>query len=233
MSLFAMPSRIVGTAKLRWKPFPRGESERNGEVERAVLSVHGLREPSRTSWNTSPESLWNPEAHCCPGWLSIVPIFLWRVKTTERIVMNETGTFVVQSATRVPEEQRYDHRLPRNVRGTPWKPNPGDVSTDLPAPMLIIPQMPDVQPTPTRVCNSDNKGTRNDHIRKMDLERFGNTAGCRACEVHRAGQSMSGQDHTTACRKRLEDVMTTDTSTAARVKSNPCEARGTHCQRFG
>ena len=45
------------------------------------------------------------------------------------------------SVRRVPEEQRYDHRLLQNVRGTPWEPKPGDVSTDLPEPMLIIPQL--------------------------------------------------------------------------------------------
>ena len=119
----------------------------------------------------------------------------------------------MQSVRRVPEEQRYDDRLLQSVRGTPWEPNAGDVSTHLPEPMLIIPQMPDVEPTPTRVYNSDNKGTRNVHIRKTDLERFGYTAGCRACDVHRAGRSMSGQEHTTECRRRLEDAMTTDTST--------------------
>ena len=137
-----------------------------------------------------------------------------RVKTTERIVMDTTGTYAVQSVRRVPEEQRYDNRLLRNVRGTPWEPNPGDVSTDLPEPTLIIPQLPDVEPTPTRVYNSDNKGTRNVHNRRL-----GYTAGCRACEVHRAGQSMSGQEHTTECKRRLEDAMTTDTSTAARAKA--------------
>ena len=63
-----------------------------------------------------------------------------RVKRTERIVMDETGTYVVQSVRRVPEEQRYDHRLLQSVRGTHWEPNPGYVSTDLLEPMLIIPQ---------------------------------------------------------------------------------------------
>ena len=71
-----------------------------------------------------------------------------RVKTTERIVMDETGTYVVQSVRRVPEEQRYDHRLLQNVRGTHWEPNPGDVSTDFPELMLIIPQLPDVDKEP-------------------------------------------------------------------------------------
>ena len=73
-----------------------------------------------------------------------------RVRTSERIVMDETGTYVVQSLRRVPEEQRYDHRLLQSVCGTPWEPNPGDVKTDLLEPMLIIPQLPDVEPTPTK-----------------------------------------------------------------------------------
>ena len=53
---------------------PKDESKRNGEVERAVQSVD-LR--SRTSWNSGPESLWNSEAHCSPGWLSTVPTFFY------------------------------------------------------------------------------------------------------------------------------------------------------------
>ena len=73
-----------------------------------------------------------------------------RVKTTERIVMDETGTNVEQFVTRVPEEQRYDHRLLQSVRGTLWKANPGDVSTDLPKPMLNIPQLLDVELAPTQ-----------------------------------------------------------------------------------
>ena len=89
--------------------------------------------------------------------------------------MDETGTYVVQSVRRVPEKQRFDNRLLQNVCGTPWEPNPGDVSTDLLEPMLIIPQLPDVQPTPTRVYNSDNRDTRNVYIGKADLEKCGYT----------------------------------------------------------
>ena len=73
-----------------------------------------------------------------------------RVKTTERIVMVETVTFVVQSVRRVPEEQRYDHRLLQSVCGTPWEPNLVDVSTDFPEPVLIAPQLADVERTPTQ-----------------------------------------------------------------------------------
>ena len=123
--------------------------------------------------------------------------------------MDETGTYVVQSVRRVQEEQRCDHRLLQNVRGTPWDPNPGDVSTDLPEPMLIIPQLPDVNPAPTKAYHSDNKGTRNVYIRKTDIEKFGYTSGCPACEVHRAGLPMSGQTP--------RDL--TDVSTATRIKA--------------
>ena len=133
--------------------------------------------------------------------------------------MDETGTYVVQSVRRVPEEQRYDHRLLQNVRGTPWEPNPGDVSTDLPEPMLIIPQLPYVDPAPTKTYHSDNKGTGNVNIRKTDLEKFGYKAGCPPCEVHRARLPMCGQGHTAECRKRLEDVMMADASTATRIKA--------------
>ena len=56
---------------------------------------------------------------------------------------------------------------------TTGEPNPGDVSTDLPEPMLIIPQLPDVEPAPTKTYHSDNTGTRNIYIRKTDLEKFG------------------------------------------------------------
>ena len=155
-----------------------------------------------------------------------------RVKTTERIVMDETGTCVVQSMRRVPEEHRYDHRLLPSVRGTFWESHPGDVSTDLPEPMLIIPQLPDVEPVTTKTFHSDNKGTRNVYIRKANLEKFGYTAGSPACEVQRTGLPMSGHGHTAECRQRLEDVMITDASTATRIKGT-CELNGTHQQRFG
>ena len=83
---------------------------------------------------------------------------------------------------------------------------------------MIIPQLPDVDLPPTKTYHSDNKGTRNVYV-KQTLKKFGYTAGCPAFEVHRAGLPMSGQGHTAECRKRLEDVMMTDASTATRIKA--------------
>ena len=85
--------------------------------------------------------------------------------------MDETGTYVVQSVRRVPEEQRYDHRLLQRVPGTPWEPNAGDAPIDLRQPMLIIPQLPDVEPAPTKTYHSDNRGTRNVYIREAQTSK--------------------------------------------------------------
>ena len=150
---------------------PMGESKSNGEVERAVQSVHGLartlkdfleQQSGIALESRSPLLAWlvehcsnllqlfhEGEPHCLHAferqpWRVEMPSFgecvdfrrrtrhkfesRWsrgvfvgvRVKTTERIVMDETGTYVVQSVRRVPEEQRYVNRLLRSVRGTPW-----------------------------------------------------------------------------------------------------------------
>ena len=57
---------------------PKGESTKVMERSSVRSSLcMDLREPSRTSWYRSPESLWNSEARCRPGWLSSVPIFFY------------------------------------------------------------------------------------------------------------------------------------------------------------
>ena len=43
--------------------------------------------------------------------------------TTERIVGDETGVYVVQSIRRVPEDRRWNQTLADSIIGTPWQPN--------------------------------------------------------------------------------------------------------------
>ena len=164
-------SRMVGTARLCPEASPKAESKSNGEVERAVQSVHGLartlqnfleRRSGITLESRCPLSAWLVED--CSNLLSLfhkgqphdgdtaymrltskpwrveMPSFgdcvdyrrrtrhnletRWsggvfvgvRVKTTERIVIGETGTNVVQTVRRIPEEQRYDHRLLQSAK---------------------------------------------------------------------------------------------------------------------
>ena len=151
----------------------KGESKSNGEVERAVQSVHGLvrtlkdfleQRSGRTLEPRSPLLAWLVE-HCSnllflyhkgepddghtahvrlkgmpwsvemlsfgecvdyrkrtrhkleSRWSRGVLVGV-RVKTAERIVMDETGAYVVQFVRRVPEEKRYDHRLLHSVPGS-------------------------------------------------------------------------------------------------------------------
>ena len=150
---------------------PKGESKSNGEVERAVRSVHGLartlkdileQQSGITRNSRCPLLAWRVE-HCSNPLLPFhkgephdghtahmrLKSKPWRVEmqsfgecidfrrrtrhklesrwsrsvfvgvreeTTERIVMDETGTYVVQSVSRVPLEQRYDHRLLQSDR---------------------------------------------------------------------------------------------------------------------
>ena len=114
---------------------PKGESRSNGEVERVVQAVHGLartlkdfleQQSGITLESQSPLLTWLVE-HCS----NLLPPFhkgephdghfafmrytswsqggrevcLW-VKTTERIVMDETGTCVVQFVRRVKSSDK-------------------------------------------------------------------------------------------------------------------------------
>ena len=139
--------------------------------------------------------------------------------------MIETGIYVVQSVRRVPEEQRYDHRLLQSVRGTPCEPNLGDAWTDLPEPTPVIPQLPNMKPAPTKTYHCDNRGTRNAYIRKTDLEKFGYIAGCPACEANVwAGTHRRMQK--TICRRNGNGHIHSDPS-----QSNTCERSGTYHQK--
>ena len=71
------------------------------------------------------------------------------MKTTEKIVADKDGIYVVQSIRRVPAEQRYDGELLRSIRGTPWDPLPGNAMQELPELLPIELQLSEVVATPT------------------------------------------------------------------------------------
>ena len=114
-----------------------------------------------------------------------------RVKTTERIVMDETGTCVVQIV------RQHDHRLLQNIPGTPWESNPGNGSKNVLEPMLIIPQLPDVPLRPKEPAMSTSaKWTSKSLVTQRDaqLAKF-----------------------TVECWKRFEDAMTTNAQKRVRL----------------
>ena len=77
-----------------------------------------------------------------------------KIRTTEKIVADSKGTYVVQSIRRVPLEQRFNPDLLKGIRGTPWELSPGDASTELPEPLPILPQLPDVPAQPARAFDT-------------------------------------------------------------------------------
>ena len=54
---------------------PKGEGKSNGEVERAVQSVHGLARTLKVFLEQKSGIALESEDCCWPGWSSIVPIF--------------------------------------------------------------------------------------------------------------------------------------------------------------
>ena len=68
-------SRMVGTARLRLKNSPKGESKCNGEVERAVQTVHALARTLKDFLEQQSGITLGLEARCWAGWWSIIPIF--------------------------------------------------------------------------------------------------------------------------------------------------------------
>ena len=154
---------------------PKGESKSNGEVERAVQSVHGLARTLKEHLEQKTGKLLDPKSpvlawlvehagvllnlyhrgephdgmtayHRLKGrpWRVALPCFgevvefqrrtrhklerRWEAgvflgvkeTTTEKIVGNDNGTFVVQSVRRKPPGEQFDAEALRKVRGVPW-----------------------------------------------------------------------------------------------------------------
>ena len=137
------------------------------------------------------------------------------VDTAERIVGMSQKVFVVQSIRRVPEDQRYNSELLLSIKGLPWKPTPetGDSAEamELPMPISITPDTPDVPPVPAVAADGERKARRY-YITTRDLERYGYTQGCPACDAIRARMDRIGILHSPRCRERVEDL-----SSAARA----------------
>ena len=107
------------------------------------------------------------------------------------------GVFVGVSKNNRAQCHGRDRDVCCEMCETPCEPNPGDVSTDLPEPMLIIPQLPAVTSTFARRTSRD----------LVTLQVFVRV------------KSIAPVSTQQQFRRRLEDAMTTDTSAAARVEA--------------
>ena len=243
---------------------PKGESKSNGEVERAVQSVHGMTRTLKEHVEQEADIVLDPRSpvlawmiedsgtvmnlfhrgephdgmtayHRLRGrpWKIDLPPFgesiefmrrtqskldkRWerglflgiKESTSEKIVGNNSGIFVVQSIRRIAEP-RYDAKLLTDLRGLPWKPQPdGPERADLPEPITVHPECPDV---PRRVASPviKDEQVRRFYITRASLEKHGYTPGCPACVAMQAKTRKPGIDHSLECRSRIEEAIKSD-----------------------
>ena len=70
--------------------------------------------------------------------------------TTEKVVADAQGVYVVYSVRRKPADEQYSQEALLAVRGMPWAPNPAEgVQQELLAPLTIEPVNPEVLAAPT------------------------------------------------------------------------------------
>ena len=130
-----------------------------------------------------------------------------RLHTTEKIIGTSKGVVVVQSIRRKPEDQQWDVELLQSIQGTPWAPNPSTArgapeALELPEPLAISVEQPDVAPEDTKTA-SYKAHFKRVYLRQDDFDRFGYSAGCKACAFIRQGLYRQGIPHDEDCRTRI------------------------------
>ena len=135
-----------------------------------------------------------------------------RRTTSERIVGDADGIFIVQSVRRVPEDQRWKQDLLDVVTGVPWLPNAGAKADDpmhLPKPLTVEPEREEVLAAPPEVFCREY-APRRLYLTRKDLDKYGHTADCPACALQMSGLPSTGKPHTEQCRERLERAILDD-----------------------
>ena len=117
------------------------------------------------------------------------------------------GVVVVQSVRRKPDDQQWNLQLLQSITGTPWAPNPAKQkepreALELPEPVSIEPEQPEEEVK--QVETSELKPHfRRVYLRQDDFDKFGYSAGCKACALIRAGLDRQGVNHSDECRLRV------------------------------
>ena len=113
----------------------------------------------------------------------------------------------MQSVRRKPDDQQWNLQLLQSITGTPWAPNPAKQkepreALELPEPVSIEPEQPDEEVR--QVETSELKPHfRRVYLRQDDFDKFGYSAGCKACALIRFGLDRQGVNHAEDCRLRI------------------------------
>ena len=128
--------------------------------------------------------------------------------TTEKIVGNGSGVFTVQSIRRKSGDDKYNLEILQSVTGVPWDPQATrDDAPEGPRPAIVVGEPAEPLAQPVVVQAPKPKTSRRLYITKRDLEKYGYTAGCPACDGVQIGNRSTGVHHNDMCRERMEECL--------------------------
>ena len=127
-------------------------------------------------------------------WLGI------REESNEVFVGTDEGVVKCRSIRRKAGQDRWDKDLFNSIKGTPWEPTPGRLTTEVP----INVRVPDEDQViiPQTLSQEKDMVRRDFRIYKQDVKDYGLTPGCRGCLAADAG-SLVSRNHTPECRQRF------------------------------
>ena len=151
-------------------------------------------------------------------------IYLGLVERSNMVLVGTpNGVVKVNCIKRLPMNQARDPELQKSIRGYSWRLTPGDVQSEpgevpaMVASELVVledelpPRLPrerEAEVTPRLVFSRRN----------VELRKYVFTQGCRGCMAAETGNAP--ENHSEACRRRIESAMEADDVERARVEAN-------------
>jgi len=133
-----------------------------------------------------------------------------RTRSGEHFVGTSEGVVRCRDVRRLTEDKRWDLEGLKGVKGAPWAPVNGESSLEVPTSIET-----------SKVSQQEQDGEyRSDFnikrmmIRKSDVVKYGETAGCPGCRALWEGRR---QNHSEACRSIMEKKMEADPEGAEKV----------------
>ena len=142
-------------------------------------------------------------------------------KSNEHVVAMENGGAAIRVRTvkRKPIEERWSGEAITKITATPRSPNPKDTKQEEPLPERLTvganPVGGDGTGIPEANTEEHELKLRDFKITKRLVERLGSTHDCKGCEGQLIGTRRA---HSSACRKRMEELMKADENLAERIK---------------
>jgi hypothetical protein len=135
-------------------------------------------------------------------------------RSSEYIVGSPDGCIKVRDAKRMgSEEDRWGSGMVMNMKGTPWKPDPGKDGTYPPSKLFIPAESDNKTDIPTS-ADPIRRGFRGS---KAEYEARGFLPGCRGCESIMRKEEKS-RTHNQECRDWMSDFMRSNPETEERIE---------------